>query len=81
MLIVGGLDSLLADDSPYAAGFNSPDNFKQGIGIFDMSTLQFKDGYDAGALQYVRSTPVGQIYNGTNGNQLFSLQFWNTNSG
>lgn len=71
MLIIGGVDTtqdrmiefpdhgqLSVDISP----FNTRDQFTRGLGIFDMSTLQLSDGYDAKAAPYEQSNIVADHY-------------------
>lgn len=39
-----------------------PDPFPQGVGIFDMATLQWTDGYDAGAAAYETHESIRKFY-------------------
>jgi hypothetical protein len=47
MLVVGGFEA----DVGY--GYNTKDAFPQGLGIFDLTDMQWKDQYDADAESYV----------------------------
>jgi hypothetical protein len=47
MLVVGGFEA----DVGY--GYNTKDPFHQGLGIFDLTNMQWKDQYDADAEAYV----------------------------
>lgn len=72
IVIVGGSDA----NPPQTFGdyeiiikseFQSKDPFEQGLAIFDMQTLQFKDGYTAGGpAVYEQSDEVQRIYAGSN---------------
>ncbi len=62
MILIGGLDPT-KDSVPDAAFLSSPkDPWEQGIGVFDMSTLQWKSSYQASASVYARPEPVWQHY-------------------
>jgi hypothetical protein len=47
MLVVGGFEA----DVGY--GYNTKDAFPQGLGIFDLTNMQWKDQYDADAEPYI----------------------------
>lgn len=70
ILTIGGVDANPKNPSSgpddvraYNSTFSSTaDPFTQGLGIFDMSTLSFANGYTANAGPYVQSDPVVQYY-------------------
>jgi len=59
MVVTGGLDPASASQRQQ---FFTPDNWSQGIGVFDMTTLQWKDSYDAEAKAYVTPKVVKSWY-------------------
>ena len=52
MLVVGGVDSRFYNDS-LQYNHTRPDTFSQGLGVFDMTEMQWSDQYDANAESYV----------------------------
>jgi hypothetical protein len=60
-VFVGGLDP--DQDSEDSKDFNATmDPWDQGIAVFDMTNLQFKDGYSADAPEYVAPSNVRPQY-------------------
>lgn len=59
MLSWGGLNTA---DGPGGSMWLDPDDFPQGLGIFDMATLQWTDGYDAGAAAYETHESIRKFY-------------------
>ena len=67
MIIVGGVDP--SNDTRYTgeadAGLEAVDPWPEGIGIFDMTALKFKDFYEANAKKYQTPEPIKRFYNDT----------------
>ncbi|KAH6688519.1 kelch repeat protein [Plectosphaerella plurivora] len=59
MLSLGGLNTA---DGPGGSMWLEKDPFPQGVGIFDMATLQWTDGYDAGASAYETHESIRKFY-------------------
>jgi Kelch motif len=59
MVVTGGLNPATADQKQL---LSTRDNWTQGIGVFDMTTLQWKDSYDADAEAYVTPEVVKSWY-------------------
>ncbi|KAH7342668.1 hypothetical protein BKA65DRAFT_295561 [Rhexocercosporidium sp. MPI-PUGE-AT-0058] len=67
MLVIGGVDTLQNEPTTAArtldlVTFSTKDPFTQGLAIFDMTTLSWSSGYDAGAAAYEQSDPVKNYY-------------------
>jgi hypothetical protein len=63
ILTVGGLASdSTSDPTAYIAVFNNQDPFAQGLGVFDMTTLQWKDKYEAKPVDYHQPSVISEIY-------------------
>ncbi|GME34275.1 putative kelch repeat protein [Neofusicoccum parvum] len=60
MLVVGGIGK------PWPAGWEDPDPWVRGLGIFDMTQLSWSSGYDADAAEYESPEIVQEWYR--NGN-------------
>ena len=61
MVVIGGLDPTVGDVDPWT--WNSPpDPWPQGIGVFDLTALQWKDSYEAKAPHYSAPDIVTQYY-------------------
>lgn len=52
LLVIGGLDNADELGKNYWHDFTVPDPLKQGIGVFDMTDMSWKLGYDADADDY-----------------------------
>ena len=52
MLVVGGLDSRYYNASSQYNG-TRPDTFNKGLGVFDMTEMEWSDRYDANAERYM----------------------------
>lgn len=67
MIIVGGVDP--SNDTRFTgsadSGYEPVDPWAEGIGIFDMTALKFKDSYEAGAKQYETPESIRRFYNDT----------------
>ncbi|CRG90610.1 hypothetical protein PISL3812_07654 [Talaromyces islandicus] len=84
MLTIGGLDTLISDDSDlYEGPFQSADPFTYGLGVFDISTLTWKSSYSSSQTVYTPSSEIMKFYqtngrlsalNNTNLKDLFSTQ-------
>ena len=59
MILIGGLDPIPAKFVP---GNQSADPWAQQIGVFDMTTLQWKDSYQFGANPYRSPGTVKDFY-------------------
>ena len=63
MILIGGLDPTysvhIVGDSP------QKDPWRQGIGVFDMTALEFKNSYQANAGPYKTQDVIRKIYNTT----------------
>lgn len=59
MIVTGGLNPASANQSEL---IYSRDVWTQGIGVFDLTTLQWKDSYDANAEPYTSPDPVKSWY-------------------
>ena len=70
MIIVGGVDP--SNDTRFTGwadnGDEPVDPWPEGIGIFDMTALKFKDIYEANAKQYESPEPIKLFYNDTSAN-------------
>lgn len=58
MIVVGGASYTMESTLEYLV----PDPWPQGIGVYDLSVLQWKDGYDADAEAYVTPDVIKQYY-------------------
>jgi hypothetical protein len=56
MLTVGGWDPTATNSS------TPPDPFTYGLGIFDMTALQWTSGYNASAPSYRRAAVINEYY-------------------
>ena len=65
MILIGGLDpSQTAQDSDISHAINGTvDPWNQTVGVFDMTSLQWRDSYDANAELYEPPVAVKQFYN------------------
>jgi hypothetical protein len=61
LLVIGGLDNPQEGEDIYY-DFTVPDPLTQGIGIFDMTAMVWKSGYDANALPYQTPQIVKEWY-------------------
>ena len=59
MLSIGGVNPTR---STYQAAYNDPDPFWEGIKIFDMTTLQWTNYFNASAAPYTASSPIAAHY-------------------
>lgn len=59
MIVTGGLNPSSANGTDL---ISRPDVWTQGIGVFDMTTMQWKDSYDANAQPYVTPEAVKSWY-------------------
>ena len=70
MIIVGGVDP--SNDTRFTGwadnGDEPVDPWPEGIGIFDMTALKFKDFYEANAKQYETPESIKRFYNDKSGN-------------
>ncbi|KAF1987247.1 hypothetical protein K402DRAFT_55465 [Aulographum hederae CBS 113979] len=66
LMSIGGIDNP-QDGKNYWYDWTIPDSFIQGIGVFDMTALTWKSGYDADAAPYQSPTVVKDWY--SRGNQ------------
>lgn len=57
MIVVGGFDP----SSPLEAG-RVPDPWDNGLGVFDMNSLQWSDIFNASASNYSQPTPIKSYY-------------------
>lgn len=64
ILTIGGLDSDNTEDNAnaYLSVFSSPDPFAQGLGVFDLGTLSWKDHYSANPREYQQADLIKNIY-------------------
>ena len=63
MVLIGGLDPTEAHYGIWEAFNGSSDPWVQAIGIFDMTSLQWKSSYEANAGPYVPADIIKQFYN------------------
>ena len=64
MVIIGGLDPTEVSDGLWK-GFNgSADPWPQGLGVFDMTSLQWRSSYTANASHYVPPAMIQQYFAG-----------------
>lgn len=67
MIIIGGVDP--SNDTIFSgsadSGSEPVDPWPEGIGIFDMTALKFKDSYEANAKQYETPELIKLFYNDT----------------
>ena len=56
MILIGGIDP------SYVYYNGTADPWNQAIGVFDMSSLQWKDSYNAGAKPYASPDVIKQYY-------------------
>ncbi len=74
MVSIGGVVANVSQDTSYTQWlhedyyYNPPDPWPQGIGIFDMTAMEWKEGYDADAAPYMTPDVVKAYYqqNGRN---------------
>ena len=50
------------DDKDTPPDSSLPDPWQQGLGVFDLTTMEWKDGYDADAPPYITPDPVKAFY-------------------
>ncbi|KAK0644772.1 hypothetical protein DIS24_g8518 [Lasiodiplodia hormozganensis] len=64
ILTIGGVNSASEDNSGtiYQSTFDDKDEYTQGLAIFDLSTLEWKDEYNANASPYTQSNLVRTFY-------------------
>lgn len=63
ILTIGGLDTTVFDSSnTYQGPFETPDPFTNGLGVFDISSLTWKDSYVANQTVYTPSSQVLNFY-------------------
>ena len=66
MVLIGGLDPTEAQWVLASAFTGSADPWAQGLGVFDMTALQWKSSFNASASPYVPAAIIKQFYdNGT----------------
>lgn len=71
VITIGGVDptqqqngnSQSSQISGYSAGFNTPDPFTQGIGVFDIGSLSWKSSYSPMPFLYTPNPQVQNYYN------------------
>ncbi len=61
LLSIGGADAS-GMKRYYEDRFNTPDPFPQGLGLFDMTLLNWTAYYNASAAAYEQSAPVAEFY-------------------
>ncbi|KAK2000051.1 kelch repeat protein [Colletotrichum falcatum] len=71
MVTVGGVNRMRWDDNS-TDFFRDPDPLPQGVGVFDLTDLKWKDEYDAGASSYDSPAVIKTWYNEGN---LASVQY------
>ena len=64
MVVIGGLDPTEARYGLQEAFNGSADPWAQGLGVFDMTSLQWKATYEADADPYVPAEIIKQYHNG-----------------
>ncbi|KAL1651936.1 hypothetical protein SLS58_000059 [Diplodia intermedia] len=64
ILTIGGVNSASTDSSAsiYKGTFRDKDKYTQGLAVFDLSTLEWKDQYTANASGYTQSDMVRSYY-------------------
>ncbi|KAG9237421.1 hypothetical protein BJ875DRAFT_418229 [Amylocarpus encephaloides] len=62
LISIGGLNSNGHKKGDYLSFWKSPDPFKQGIGVFDMTTMAWKSSYDPNASKYETPVVIKQWY-------------------
>lgn len=64
ILSIGGLDTSQVANTTnnYIGPFSDPDDFKQGLAIFDMTTLAWADSYTANRTDYTMSQTIQYYY-------------------
>lgn len=64
ILTIGGLNSASTDSSAriYEGPFKDKDKYTQGLAVFDLSTLEWKNEYTTNANQYTQSDLVRTYY-------------------
>lgn len=74
ILTIGGLNSASTDSSAriYEGPFNDKDKYTQGLAVFDLSTLEWKNEYTTNANQYTQSDLVRTYYAQNNRNPSFN---------
>lgn len=60
MIIIGGMDPTYSLDT--LSNNHEKDPWTQGIGVFDMTALQFKDSYQANAERYKTPDIIRRFY-------------------
>ena len=60
MAVVGGISvvDIVAADTPTNLGYGPPDPWPQGLGIFDLSAMEWSDFFDPSAASYVTPASV-----------------------
>ena len=78
MIIIGGVDP--TNDTIFSgsadSGTEPMDPWPEGIGIFDMTALKFKDSYEAKAKQYETPDLIKRFYNNDKSVRFFFLIFF-----
>ncbi|KAG8532308.1 uncharacterized protein KY384_003949 [Bacidia gigantensis] len=78
ILVLGGRDPNIVDHGNGTQFIldlmTRPDNFKQGLGIFDLNTLQWNDHYAANSSPYRQSQAVKDFYDNTGDSYMGTLQ-------
>ena len=62
MVVIGGLDPTEETDGDREAFNASADPWTQGLGVFDMTSLQWKSSYTADAGPYMPANIIAQYY-------------------
>jgi hypothetical protein len=66
ILTIGGLDTTATGNdtvSPYDAPFLTPDNFPQGLGVFDLNTMTFTNQFNVATYQYTQNSALSNTVN------------------
>ena len=63
LVLIGGSNPTQFTDNTMEAWNGTADPWTQGIGVFDMSSLEWKDSYNASAKPYTPPTIVQNYYN------------------
>lgn len=62
MIVIGGFDARTFHDDIRTAWNDSADPWNQGIGVFDMSLLEWKDSYQANGSNYAQPQAIREFY-------------------
>ena len=63
IVTIGGLNTTQnGPDNLYQDVFNTPDQFTQGLSVFDLSTMTFRQSYSAAQIDYTPAEAIQQYY-------------------